>query len=340
MKNEVYWKIKEEDMPSLFKSLMDYGPVFGPTRISEKSHSFQKVESLDEIDFEYTRTMIPPKKFFVETEEVILRFDEEEGLYSEPGKIAEKSVLFGVHACDINALNLLDRVFMDEIPDRYYMERRHNFLLVGLSCWPDEYCFCESTGMGYAVEGFDLFLHEIYDGYLVRLGSDKGFKFLEDNRQFFEEPGVADIENFKEREVERQNSFEKELNITGLPDFLDLSWDSPIWDEYAEDCLGCGTCTLVCPRCRCYEVTDSLNLDVKSGERIRKWFSCMLSRHGLVAGGHNFRPTIAERLRNRFNCKGSLREDVVNCVGCGRCTVYCPVEIDYVEVQKRVRGEL
>jgi sulfhydrogenase subunit beta (sulfur reductase) len=66
----------------------------------------------------------------------------------------------------------------------------------------------------------------------------------------------------------------------------------------------------------------------------------MLRKHGLVAGGLNFRPTRIERLRNRFNCKGSLREDMLNCVGCGRCTVYCPSKIDYVEVLKKVRGEL
>lgn len=340
MKNEVYWKIKEENMPDFFTGMLNYGPVFAPIKISEKTHAFKKVNRIEEIDFDYTRTMIPPKKFFVDTKEVILRFDEEEGLYTEPNKVAEKSVIFGVHACDINALNLLDKVFMDELPDRYYMERRETSLLIGLSCWPDEYCFCSSTGTGYAMDGFDLFLHEINDGYLVRLGSDKGFNFMENNSQIFEEPEKADIDDFKKRELERQNSFERELNITGLQDFLDLSYESPIWDEYAEECLGCGTCNLVCPRCRCYEVTDNLDLDAKSGERVRKWFSCMLNRHGLVAGGHNFRPTIADRLRNRFNCKGSLREGVVNCVGCGRCTVYCPAEIDYVEVQKKVRGEL
>jgi sulfhydrogenase subunit beta (sulfur reductase) len=64
----------------------------------------------------------------------------------------------------------------------------------------------------------------------------------------------------------------------------------------------------------------------------------MLKDHGLVAGGHNFRPTTSERIRNRFNCKGSLREGMQNCVGCGRCTVYCPADINYVEVMNKVRG--
>ncbi|RLG96758.1 hypothetical protein DRO27_01605 [Candidatus Bathyarchaeota archaeon] len=35
-----------------------------------------------------------------------------------------------------------------------------------------------------------------------------------------------------------------------------------------------------------------------------------------------------------------MREDMPNCVGCGRCSVYCPADIDFLEVMKKVRGEL
>ena len=83
-----------------------------------------------------------------------------------------------------------------------------------------------------------------------------------------------------------------------------------------------------------------MDLNLNTGERIRKWYSCMLKEHGLVAGGHNFRASSKDRLRNRINCKGSLKEDMPNCVGCGRCTTYCPAEIDYVEVLKELRGEI
>ena len=55
--------------------------------------------------------------------------------------------------------------------------------------------------------------------------------------------------------------------------------------------------------------------------------------------GLNFRPTRVERLRNRFNCEGSLLEGMLNCVGCGRCTVYCPAGIDYVEVLRKIVGD-
>jgi sulfhydrogenase subunit beta (sulfur reductase) len=130
------------------------------------------------------------------------------------------------------------------------------------------------------------------------------------------------------------------LNMQGLQDLLDISFDDSLWDEYGKMCLSCGNCNLVCPRCRCYDVQDYINLGMTSGERVRTWSSCMLKEHGLVTGGLNFRPTSKERIRNRFNCKGSLREGMTNCVGCGRCTVFCPAKIDFVEIMKKVRGEI
>ena len=46
-------------------------------------------------------------------------------------------VIFGAHACDINAVNRLDLVFKDgRYPDPYYVARRNATLIVGISCMP------------------------------------------------------------------------------------------------------------------------------------------------------------------------------------------------------------
>ncbi|MFB0558260.1 MAG: 4Fe-4S dicluster domain-containing protein [Candidatus Bathyarchaeia archaeon] len=287
----------------------------------------------------YTRTMIPPKKFFLKTEEAIFEFDEEEAKLREPLE-EERIVIFGIHPCDIHALQLLDRIYVNEIPDKYYINRRENAFIIGVSCYPDEHCFCKSTGTSYATGGFDLFLHELSDGYFVRIGSEKGYEIVRTNISIYKDAKARDIEEFMLSERKRLDKFKLELNVIGLQDMLDLAYDNPVWKETADKCFGCGVCNLVCPTCRCYDVGDHLNLDLKTGERIRRWDSCMLRKHGLVAGGLNFRPTRVERLINRFNCKGSLREGTFNCVGCGRCTVYCPADIDFVEIMKKVRGEL
>ena len=168
----------------------------------------------------------------------------------------------------------------------------------------------------------------------------KGYRILDEHKSFFRDATEADVQQYKLAEKQRLSSFEKSIEMSGIQDLLDMSYNSDIWSGYGEKCLSCGSCNLVCPRCRCYDVQDYIDLNLNTGERERRWYSCMLKEHGLVAGGHNFRATSADRLRNRVNCKGSLKEDMMNCVGCGRCTTYCPAEIDFVEILHKVRGDL
>jgi len=335
----MYKILENENLHSFFESLRKIGKVYGPVKIGESTYDFREVESLSEIDLTYTRTMIPPKKFFIKPKETIFNFDEEKLEFKEPS-IRETIVLLGVHPCDINALKILDSIYMDETPDKYYIQRRESSFIIGVSCTPDEYCFCKSVGTSYAQDGFDLFLHEISRGYLIRIGSEKGYEMINENKELFENTKPEDLEEFKQNERKRMEAFKLELDVSGIQDMLDISYEDPVWKETADECFGCGTCNLVCPTCRCYDVVDFVGLSLTSGERVRRWDSCMLRKHGLVAGGLNFRPTRVERIRNRFNCKGSFTDGLISCVGCGRCTVYCPAEISFVEVMKKVRGEM
>ncbi len=336
----LYKVLDKKHLSKFFEVLQDTGTIYAPIQLSSKTHSFQKVDSLDQVDLDYNRTMIPPKKLFISPEETIFTFNQDTEKYAEPPQQPDELVLFGVHSCDIHALNLLARVFLEEFKDKYYSDRRDRTVLIGLSCTPDDYCFCKSTATSYVNEGFELFLHDIGENYLVRIGSPKGYELVKNNLELFQDTTEEDINLYKKAENDRLNSFSRSLEVAGLQDMLDVSYESSIWDEYGEKCLSCGSCNLVCPRCRCYDVQDYVDLNLKTGERVRRWYSCMLQDHGLVAGGHNFRPSSAERIRNRFNCKGSLREGMPNCVGCGRCSAYCPADIGFLEVMKKVKGEL
>ena len=339
MTEQLYKILEKENLEQFSHNLLESGKIYAPLKISQGVHSFKEVTSLEKADLAYSRTMIPPKKFFISPEETIFTFDNEAEEYYEAQAIDGPIVLFGVHSCDLNALNLLAKVYLESFTDKYYSERRDNTTIIGISCTPDEYCFCKSTGTDYANNGFELFLHDIGEKYFVRVGSLKGYKLVEQNFPLFQDVTEEDFRLYKKAEKERLESFTKNLEMSGLQDLLDMSYDSSIWEEYGEKCLSCGSCNLVCPRCRCYDVQDYVDLNLNTGERIRKWYSCMLKEHGLVAGGHNFRATSRERLRNRINCKGSLKEGMTNCVGCGRCTAFCPAEIDYVEILKKLRGE-
>ena len=331
-----YVKLPSENFEGFFESLKSKGTLYAPVKKGH-TYSFQPVESVSEVEMHYTRTILPPKKFFVRPREELLRL--------KGGKWEEVSnggpfVLFGVHSCDIHGLKILDKAYLDEPADPYYKARRESALIIGISCIPDEYCFCKSLGTDFAMDGFDLFLHELPDGWLVRVGSVRGHEIAWENEELFEEVTEEDLANFRAFEEKRAQSFKRKLNKEGLADMLDLAYNSPVWKKYADVCLACGNCNMVCPTCRCYEVCDRW-LNAYEGVRERRYDSCFMESHGLVAGGHNFRPTRLDRFRHRYYCKSYFDPSAgFNCVGCGRCDEFCPAKIEHVKVLDEVRGSL
>lgn len=136
-----YLKLKKDEISQLFDVLKNFGAVYAPVRRNELV-SFQRVEDFSEVSLEYTRTQIPPKQLILPQEEPILKFRGED--YSEILD-DEKRVLFGVHSCDILALRKLDEVYLQPPPDAYYHERMKRTMIIGVSCIPDENCFCRAT---------------------------------------------------------------------------------------------------------------------------------------------------------------------------------------------------
>jgi Fe-S-cluster-containing hydrogenase component 2 len=117
-------------------------------------------------------------------------------------------------------------------------------------------------------------------------------------------------------------------------------YDSPIWQEIANKCIACGTCTYVCPECHCFNIEDRALAD--GGERVRAWDACMYTLFTQHASGHNPRPDQAARWRQRTSHKFAYlprNVGMYGCVGCGRCVLACPVRLDIREVLRSVRRE-
>jgi sulfhydrogenase subunit beta (sulfur reductase) len=333
-----YVKLPKEMLGELFEALKMFGEVHAPVKRG-KTFLFTKVSSPSEASLNYNRTMLPPKKYFVRPLEEILKVKVGKGyepVVEEPKKI----VLLGLHACDINALRVLDSVYLDEPEDPYYQSRRANAFIVGVSCEPDEYCFCKSMGTDYAWTGFDLFLHDIGEAYLVRVGSARGEAVVESIKKAMSEPTRDDFLKLRDLELKRSKMFKKELNASLLPDIVDSLYESDVWTKFSDKCLACGSCNLVCPTCRCYDATEKVELNLEDGVRVRRWDSCFMRSHALVAGGLNFRPTRLDRFRHRYNCKSSIepKTSTFFCVGCGRCSAFCPAGIDHVVVLNSLWG--
>ncbi len=253
----------------------------------------------------------------------------------------KRVILFGVHACDIYALNILDQVFSGKYDDPYYQARRKNVAIIGIDCWPDEHCFCRSMRADFVDKGFDLFLGELGDHYLTFVGTALGDDMVLATGPLFQDVSQEDIDEYKRRSTGKRQGFKLDVEIRDLPEIFEMEYRSEIWDELGEKCLSCGSCSMVCPTCYCYDVADDTQLGSREGRRNRSWDSCLFATHALVAGGENFRKGRASRIKYRFYHKqrGFVAEyGRPSCVGCGRCISACPVKIDVIEVIDKLRG--
>lgn len=335
-------KLPKENLAEFIGHLNSFGQIHAPVKRGEKSFVFAPVTELTEIELNCNRTILPLKKYFFKPVDTMFNFYAEKGYELPTEESDNKYIIFGVHSCDIHGLKILDLVFSGKYVDSYYFARRNRAIIIGLDCIPDEFCFCRSTGTDFVDSGFDLFLSDIDDSYLVRVGTSIGDDMVTAADSLFREVEKEDREKYKAKSIQRRESFQTEIQLQDFPEIMDLEYESQVWEEVGEECLSCGTCSMVCPTCYCYAVFDELNLDASSGQRKRRWDSCLFKDYALVAGGHNFRAERSSRVKNRFFHKqrGFVTQyGRPSCVGCGRCKAYCPAGIDIIEIVNKLRSQ-
>jgi sulfhydrogenase subunit beta (sulfur reductase) len=334
--------LEKERLPDLVRGLAREYEVVGPVAKDDR-FIFAPVDDAAELRLDYDVTLLPPKRWFLPTEEPLMRFRVSDNAVLSSDIHAPPRVLFGLHACDINGLLLMDNVFLEDgHSDPYYKARRENTLIVGISCSPSDSCFCNAWHTDEAHWGYDLFLTDLGDDYFVSCRSVKGAEVLD---RFVEtrEVDSSDVARFEEAVARFKSSFGDEIDTSQLPLLLDAKFDSPIWDELGSRCLSCGACSMVCPTCYCFDHKDVLDADHQHGTRVRFWDSCQFRDFATVAQGHRFRGTRASRIKYRYYHKqwGYLSKfERVLCVGCGRCTRACKAHISPVLVIEALRNDV
>ena len=255
-----------------------------------------------------------------------------------PAKNPKKMAFFGVHACDIAALQIQDKIFSGgQYTDPYYMKMRENLFIVAVNCTEaGGTCFCTSMGTGpRATNGFDIALTEYISGkdhyFVIEEGSEKGGKILEGlPHRPADKDTAADLEKKMQKVSQEMGRI---LDTNGLKEALFANFEHPRWDDVAKRCLACANCTLVCPTCFCSTVDDVTDLSGAHAERVRTWDSCFTLDFTYIHGG-SIRPSIRARYRQWLTHKLSNWIDqfgTSGCVGCGRCITWCPVGIDITE---------
>ncbi len=330
----LYRVIDAGELPALVAAFMEDYEVVAPVRRG-RSFVWATVKSFDDMALDYDTTITSPKKYFLPPTETLMRFDAVGNDVEDFSSEVSPRVIFGAHACDINAMNRLDLTFRDgRYPDPYYAARRAATLVVGVSCTPTSTCFCHLWGADEARFGYDLFLQDIGGKYLVSISSVEAANVLEAACK----PRVATDEEriaFRHATRSRQRAFSPDIpDIQEVAMLMDAFHKDAFWDELGGRCLACGACASVCPTCFCFDIRDVFDPDGRAGRRERVQDACTNPQFALVAGGHNFRSDGRNRVRHRMYHKlnGFLaNHDRMLCVGCGRCVRACKANINPIE---------
>ena len=336
------YKMDKEKFPEFVKLIQTKGKLFGPVK-KRGLCNFEEIHSYEDLDFDYERTQIALKKFLTPPKYTTKHFSKDK--IEEVLPDDEKTIVIGPHPCDIHGVNILDRLFLGNIKDPYYAKRRENLIIIGHSCMPDDKCFCHSTGTDMVESGFDMFLTSLNGYYLIWVGSDEGLNIAIAAEELLdEEINEEVIQEYVIWQQIRQKKFQSEVPyFKYLADIIELNYDSDVWDQFGEKCLSCGSCSIVCPTCNCFNVVDTISMSTKEGSRERMLDSCMLPYYSMVAGGHDFRKSRTDRIKLYYTHK--LKEYIgkwggPSCVGCGRCVDYCPVDINVLTVAKALYEEV
>ena len=328
-------KLSMNALNTLFAKIAETQKLYLPIEKAGQVDFFEWNEN-EKVRLDVLKTVKSAKDVFFPQVENLLKF-RMEGKHieiSEAPKNEEDFVIFGVRGCDAKSFEVLDRVFLVDPRDEFYAARRAHGTVVTLACaQPEESCFCTNFGVNPAKPAGDVTAW-IADGDMYfEANTEKGERLI---------AGLADADTEKVEaqqkeiaEITRKLPFAN-LNLASFDgEHLMEKFNDPKWDALSKACLGCGTCTFVCPTCQCYDIRDFDN--GKTVTRYRCWDSCMYSDFTLMAAV-NSRQTQMQRFRQRFMHKlvyfPSNNDGMYSCVGCGRCVNKCPQNLNIVKVIK------
>ena len=329
-----YHILAKDGLDGFIRKLAKKMKVYAPVSKGHGNFAFEEVSSSERVELKHIPTILPPKKYLMPQREKMLEFDLRGEVPADTAVVdAEEIALLGVHTCDLAGIQCLNMVFSERPRDYNYLLRKEKVFIIGLECgaYCDEHASCALVGNQLPNGGYDLFLTDLGECFLVHVNTQKGEDLLEDMAMPKALP--ADLSALARVREDKKTVFKNEIGVDPkkLPEIFDSKMAGTVWEELGKRCLSCGNCTSVCPTCYCFDMADTVNLDLKSGCRTRTWDSCQFSTFAGVAGGENFREARSERQRHRFLRKFKFPLEKFYrffCTGCGRCTRTCMAKIN------------
>ena len=304
--------LKKEDLNRFLYKIKTQQELIAP--VNQNGLKFEKIQFISQINIE-RNPLFSPKKYFFSGNEELFKFKDSKVTNNSNIK---SRVIFGIRLCDINAINVLDKIHLNK--DSFYKSKREKTTLVGINCRVacDNNCFCASINQ--KMKG-DLLFHDIGDSFYIEVNSDKGLKLVSRLKDYSYE--IESVKNSKKLEKKDISKF----------------YNDKVWEENAKNCISCGNCTLVCPTCSCYSNIDVVGLNKNEGSKIRETVSCQYDGFWKNENDEIILKSKMKKLRHRIFHKIKYFKDthgISMCTGCGRCISNCPSKIDFTNIINRL----
>ncbi len=323
-----YYKLDKEVWDGALAGILNTYRVFAPLK-GVKATDYECIGEahIPDIVYNHPKPVIPLKTFFIPIKENVVA--DTAGIHP--------TIIMGIPGCDLAALDLLDKFFLDEdYPDTYYASRRKHTILVGADCHlTDTHCHCTSYGLNpYPEKHHDLSVHVLNGHVWLSSHSEKGAHLLS---------GILDSVSFESMDevpleiqhVRQQQKRELEKRNKRLPNYQEstdavVNSEASVWHSYSRTCVSCGACATICPTCTCF-----LLIDRPGFEKVRQLDACQYPGFERTAGGEDPLKRLDNRFKNRYLCKYLYRPEkyeAMACTGCGRCIDACIGKIDKNEL--------
>ncbi|MBT4526693.1 MAG: 4Fe-4S dicluster domain-containing protein [Deltaproteobacteria bacterium] len=285
------------------------------------------------------------KSFFLPQHELLMEYSASpDSIQLDECLPSKKRIIFGVKPCEGRAVKLNSQLLVPETKyqkqDLYFKANQQNTILIAYGCnQPGVGCFCRSTGGDpFGKTGLDAIVTDLGDRLLLETTGTEISNQLIPKNDLNEEATESDLTAAEQIKKNACKVLDERSEIKVSKENIHTVFDLEIWKETAMRCLNCGICTYLCPTCSCFDMMDYFE-DGK-GSQSRCWDSCMFSLFTQHSLGHNPRPSKKERVRQRFLHKlryyPEHHNGEISCVGCGRCVLHCPVNIDIREIADRL----
>lgn len=322
--------VSREEMNQILSALKKRYKVCAPAFVKSRGGigdkvRYREISSVEEIVTDRPSDFSAKEMYYPVMQTMIYFSDTE---CRESTLADEREMLLLLHPCDINAMKRLDTIFLENggQADSYYKRLREKVRVVLLQCAGSyENCFCVSMGTNIAGD-YEFAVHIRETGVDIQV-KDPAFA------HYFSGGALSDYEP---EFVSRNEKTVKLPEIHGVEE-LKLASELPFWDQYDDECIGCGGCNTVCPTCSCFDTRDILYDETSlDGERRRVWSSCMLDTFTQTAGGGRARKTAGANMRFKtlhktYDYRTRFNREENMCVGCGRCVKQCPKKISFIE---------